>query len=111
MREMIGSVLIYLAALTTAQGGPLHEGAKNGDLAAIAAALDAGAAIEEQDKGATPLFLAVRSHHPEAAVIKRGAGVSKQSALGLPITVAILKGYADLMQLLTFEAHPMKLTG
>ncbi|TPI67681.1 ankyrin repeat domain-containing protein [Mesorhizobium sp. B2-8-9] len=102
MRELIGSVLIYLAALTTAQGSPLHEAAKNGDLAAIAAALDAGAAIEEQDKGATPLFLAVRSHHPEAAelLIKRGAGVSKESALGLPITVAVLKGYADLMQLL-----------
>ena len=73
MRGLIGSVLIYLGALATTQGGPLHEAVKSGDLTAIAAALDAGADIEEQDKGATPLFLAIRSEHPEAAelLVKR----------------------------------------
>ena len=102
MRELIGSVLIYLGALTTAQGGPLHDAAKSGDLAAIAAALDAGADIEEPEKGATPLFLAVRSGHPEAAelLIERGADVSKESTLGLPLTVAVLKNSVDLMRLL-----------
>ncbi|MBM2710294.1 ankyrin repeat domain-containing protein [Mesorhizobium caraganae] len=102
MRELIGSVLIYLGALATAQGGPLHDAAKSGDLAAIAAALDAGADIEEPEKGATPLFLAVRSGHPEAAelLIERGADVSKESTLGLPLTVAVLKNSVDLMRLL-----------
>ncbi|MER8454078.1 ankyrin repeat domain-containing protein [Mesorhizobium sp. M1428] len=102
MRELIGSVLIYLGALTVAQGGPLHKAAKNGDLAAIAAALDAGADIEEQDKGATLLFLAIRGGHPEAAelLIKRGADVNKESAIGLPLTVAVLKNSVDLMRLL-----------
>jgi cytochrome c2 len=102
MRELIGSVLIYLGALTTAQGGPLHEAAKSGDLAAIAAALDAGADIEEQDKGATPLFLAVRSGHAEAAelLIERGADINHESALGLPFTVAVLKSSIDMMRLL-----------
>ncbi|RWA59543.1 ankyrin repeat domain-containing protein [Mesorhizobium sp.] len=102
MRELIGSVLIYLAALTVAQSGPLHQAAKSGDLAAITAALNAGADLEEMEKGATPLFLAVRSGHPEAAelLIQRGADVNKESALGLPITVAVLKNSVDLMRLL-----------
>src|SRR5690606_1785943 len=56
MRELVGSVFIYLGALTIAQGGPLHDASKSGDLAAIAANLAAGADIEEQDRGVTPLF-------------------------------------------------------
>ncbi|MBP2448786.1 ankyrin repeat domain-containing protein [Rhizobium leguminosarum] len=102
MRELIGSVLLYLGALTAAEGGPLHEAVKSGDLTAIAAALDAGADIEEQDKGATPLFLAIRSGHPEAVelLIERGAGVNNQSAMGLPLTGAVLTNSVDLMRLL-----------
>ncbi|WP_245456549.1 ankyrin repeat domain-containing protein [Rhizobium hidalgonense] len=102
MRELIGSVLLYISALTAAEAGPLHEAVKSGDLTAITAALDAGADIEEQDKGATPLFLAIRSGHPEAVelLIKRGAGVNNQSALGLPITGAVLTNSVDLMRLL-----------
>lgn len=38
------------------QGGPLHEAVKSGDPTAIAAALDAGADIEEQDKGSQSSF-------------------------------------------------------
>ncbi len=109
MRELISTVLIYLGALTIAQGGPLHDAAKSGDLVAIAAALDAGAGIEEQYKGATALFLAVSGNHPEAAklLIERGADVNNEAAVGLPITVAVLKNYADLMQiLLTHGADP-----
>ena len=102
MRGLIGSVLIYLGALATTQGGPLHEAVKSGDLTAIAAALDAGADIEEQDKGATPLFLAIRSEHPEAAelLVKRGANVNKESAIGLPITGAVLNNSVVLMRVL-----------
>lgn len=102
MREMVAFLLIFSGALTAAQASPLHEAAKSGDLAAITAALDAGADIEEQDKGAAPLFLAVRSGHPEAAelLIKRGADVNHESALGLPITVAVLRNSVDLMRLL-----------
>src|SRR5262245_17672659 len=102
MRELIVAVLIHLGALTIAQAGPLHEAAKNGDLAAITAALDAGADIDEQHKGATPLFLAVRSGHAEAAelLIERGADVNHASAIGLPITVAVLTNAADMIQLL-----------
>jgi len=34
MRRLIASVLIYSSVLATSQGGPLHEAAKTGDLAA-----------------------------------------------------------------------------
>ena len=102
MRGLIASALICLGTVTNAQAGPLHDAAKSGDLTAIAAALDAGADIEEQEKGATPLFLAARGGHLEAAelLIKRGADVNKEAPLGLPITVAVLKGYPDLIRLL-----------
>lgn len=102
MRGLIGSLLICLGALSTTQAGPLHDAVKSGDLNAIASALDAGADIEEQEKGATPLFLAVRSGHAEAAelLIKRGADVNKESALGMPMTVAVLKDAADMIRLL-----------
>ncbi len=102
MRGLVASVFIYLIVLTSSHAGPLHDAVSKGDLAAIAAALDAGADIEEQDKGATPLFLAVRSDHPQAAelLIERGANVNHESAIGLPITGAVLKGSPDLIQIL-----------
>ena len=102
MRGLLGSLLILLGAVTAAHGGALHDAAKSGDLTAITAALDAGADIEEQEKGATPLFLAVRSGHVEAAelLIKRGADVNKEAVLGLPMTVAVLKNAPDMIRLL-----------
>ncbi len=102
MREFVASIVIYLGALASAQGGPLHDAAKTGDLAAIAAALDSGADIEEQEKGTTPLFLAVRSGQRQAAelLIERGADVNKEAKLGLPITVAVLKNSVDMIRLL-----------
>ncbi len=102
MRELVGSVFIYLGALTIAQGGPLHDASKSGDLAAIAANLAAGADIEEQDRGVTPLFLAVRSGQRKAAelLIERGANVNNASAIGLPLTIAVMTNSVDLIQLL-----------
>ncbi|WP_244604728.1 MULTISPECIES: ankyrin repeat domain-containing protein [Mesorhizobium] len=102
MRGLFASFLILVCAVTTANGGALHDAAKTGDLKAITAALDAGADIEEQEKGGTPLFLAVRSGHVEAAelLIKHGADVNKEAVLGLPITVAVLKDAADMIRLL-----------
>lgn len=109
MREFLGILFVYLSAVTLAHGAALHDAAKRGDLAAIVTALDAGADIEEQQKGVTPLFLAVSNGHPEAAelLIDRGADVNHESALGLPITVAVLKNSVDLIRLLiTHGADP-----
>ncbi|OWV75530.1 hypothetical protein ATY77_30860 [Rhizobium sp. R634] len=102
MRGLIGGIFVYLSVLAISHAGQLHEAAKSGDLTALAAALDQGADIEEQDKGATALLLAVRSGNREAAelLIARGADVNKQSGLGLPLTAAVLNNSADLIRLL-----------
>ena len=54
---------------------PIHNAAKTGDVAAITAALDAGADVNASDGTATPLYFAVRRGHLEAAklLIERGA--------------------------------------
>ncbi|RUU08878.1 ankyrin repeat protein, partial [Mesorhizobium sp. M6A.T.Ca.TU.002.02.2.1] len=52
----------------------IHDAAKEGDVAAIMAALDAGAGVDESNGQATPLYLAVRGGHFAAAkmLIERG---------------------------------------
>ena len=44
----------------TSQAAVIHEAAKKGDVAAVAAALDAGANVNERDGFATPLYYAVQ---------------------------------------------------
>jgi hypothetical protein len=68
------------------QAAAIHEAAKKGDVAAIAAALDAGVGVNESDGTATPLYYAVRRGHLAAArlLIERGADVNASSALGTP---------------------------
>ncbi|TGS53895.1 hypothetical protein EN826_033620, partial [Mesorhizobium sp. M1D.F.Ca.ET.183.01.1.1] len=58
-----------------ARAAAIHDAAKKGDVAAITAALDAGAGIDESDGNATALYFAVRTSHIEAAklLIERGA--------------------------------------
>jgi cytochrome c len=102
MRKVVTCGLVFLFVTASSQAGQLHDAAKSGDLTSIAAALDAGADIEGQDKGATPLFLAVRGLHAEAAalLIARGASVNTPSKIGLPITAAVLKSAPDLVRLM-----------
>jgi hypothetical protein len=55
----------------------IHDAAKKGDVAAISAALEAGANINESDGAATPLYYAVQGAQFGAAklLIERGADV------------------------------------
>jgi len=64
--------------------------------------MNKGTEIEELEKGASRLFLAVRSGHVEATelLIKRRADVHKEAVLGLPMAVAVLKNAADMVRLL-----------
>ena len=81
----------------------IHDAAKKGDVAAITAALDAGAGVNESDGNATPLYFAVRTGHIEAAklLIERGADVNAQSTWGPPVMAAVGKGKKiDLLNLL-----------
>ncbi|ANT51052.1 ankyrin repeat domain-containing protein [Mesorhizobium amorphae] len=87
----------------------IHDAAMNGDVAAITAALDAGADIDENDGTATPLYFAVWMGHVEAAklLIERGADVNAQTTGGPPLMAAVGPGKIDLLKLLLErEADP-----
>ncbi|MER8482746.1 ankyrin repeat domain-containing protein [Mesorhizobium sp. M1322] len=80
----------------------IHDAAMNGDVAAITAALDGGAGIDESDGTATPLYFAVWMGHIEAAklLIERGADVNAQTTGGPPLMAAVGTGKIDLLKLL-----------
>ena len=82
----------------------IHDAAVKGDVAAITAALDAGAGVDESDGKATPLYLAVRGGHLAAAklLMERGAdaNVAPTPLLGPPLMPALAKRRVDLINLL-----------
>ena len=84
--------------------GTLHDAAKKGDLAAIAAALEAGSKVDEIDGTgkATALYYSVTAGHLEATrfLISRGADVNHNSNWGVPILNAAFKGYSEILKLL-----------
>lgn len=49
----------------------IHDAAQNGEVAAITAALNAGAGVDESDGNATPLYFAVFTGHVQAAKTAR----------------------------------------
>jgi len=93
-------LLLHFSILSHA--ADIHDAAMNGDVAAITAALDAGAAIDESDGSATPLYYAVWIGHNEAAklLVERGADVNAQTAWGPPLIAAVGIGKVDLLNLL-----------
>ncbi|MER9138329.1 ankyrin repeat domain-containing protein [Mesorhizobium sp. M0830] len=82
----------------------IHDAAMKGDVTAIAAALDAGASVDESDGHATPLYLADRDGHFAAAklLMARGADVNAvtDSRLGPALMPALAKRRIDLVNLL-----------
>src|SRR5690606_2663264 len=85
------------------QAAALHDAAKKGDTAAITAALDAGADVNEPDKFATPLYYAVSRQHLHAArlLVERGADVNAGSKIGgPPLKSAVAKSRSELIVLL-----------
>ena len=57
MRRFLLLILIMYVVPSLSFAAPIHDAAKAGDVAAITAALDAGADVNGIDGGATPLFL------------------------------------------------------
>lgn len=82
----------------------IHEAAKNGDVAAIAAALDAGADVNDAEGSPSPLYHAVRRGHLDAAkfLIERGADVNAdEKKRGVsPLMAAVAKNKIELIELL-----------
>jgi cytochrome c len=99
---MLLSVFFCLIPLTS-QAAAIHDAAKKGDTVAIAAALDAGANVNEPDGFATPLYYAVSRQHLDASklLIDRGADVNTGSKIGgPPLKAAIAKKKLELITLL-----------
>ena len=79
MREVLLFILLVLVHIPiVSHAAAIHDAAMKGDVAAITAALDAGAGVDESDGSATPLYLAVRGGHIAAAklLMERGADVN-----------------------------------
>jgi cytochrome c len=94
--------LLLLHIPIVSHAAAIHDAAMEGDVAAITAALDAGADVDESDGSATPLYLAVFMGHIQAAklLLERGADVNAQTALGSPLMAAMGIDKIDLLNLL-----------
>lgn len=103
MRDVLLFILIVLFP-NVSHAAAIHDAATKGDVAAITAALDAGAGVDESDGKATPLYLAVRGGQFAAAklLIERGADVNAAPtpALGPALMPALAKRRIDLIKLL-----------
>ena len=103
MRRFLLLILMMYLAPSMSLAAPIHDAAKTGDVAAITAALDAGADIDASEGGGTPLYFAVKKGHLAAAklLIERGADVNVGSNYwGDLLTIATAKLRVDLMTLL-----------
>lgn len=103
MRAGMLLLICFCLIPLTSQAAAIHDAAKKGDIAAIAAALDAGANVNEPDGYATPLYYAVSRQHLDAAklLIERGADVNAGSKIGgPPLMAAVAKNKLELITLL-----------
>src|SRR5688572_3723938 len=102
MRRFLLLIPLLLVPIVS-HAAAIHDAAIKGDVAAIAAALDAGADINESDGKATPLYLAVRGGHAAAVqlLMERGADVNAApTLLGPALMPALAKRRVDLIKLL-----------
>lgn len=100
--DLIFFLILFLPIAPTSQAADIHEAAKKGDVAAIAAALDAGADANVSNGIATPLYYAIDRAHLEAAklLIARGANVNLAAKWGPPLLVAAESGKPEFVKLL-----------
>ena len=103
MRWCFGCLIAILALTSPAAAAPIHNAAKEGDVPAITAALEAGADVNGSDGWATPLWYAARRGHEDAAklLIARGADVNLTTkSSGSPLLGAIERKSGVLVKLL-----------
>ena len=103
MRWYVGCLIAIFALAAPAAAAPIHDAAKNGDVPALTAALEAGADVNESDGWATPLWYAARRGHEDAAklLIARGADVNLTTkSSGPPLLGAIERKNGILVKLL-----------
>ena len=87
--------VMFLCSLThSVMAGVLHDAVKKGDIAGIAAAIAAGANVNESDGLATPLYLSAIRANAEAVklLIERRADVNLPTEFGMPLHGAAMTG-------------------
>ncbi|WP_353646128.1 ankyrin repeat domain-containing protein [Mesorhizobium sp. WSM2239] len=115
MRAGMLLLICFCLIPMTSQAAAIHDAAKKGDIAAIAAALDAGANVNESDGLAAPLHYAINRQRLDAAklLIERGADVNAVSKIGgTPLMAAVAKNRFEFITLLLAHgANPNSTAG
>lgn len=101
MRLVLSALLLVTVGLASVSAAALHDAARNGDVAAIADALDGGADVNADD-GGTALYIAARRGHLEAVrlLIERGADVNMQTRSGTALLAAVTRSKSEMIKLL-----------
>ena len=85
MKHLLLTTIAAVVLATTAFADPIHDAAKNGDLAGVQAELDKGVDVNAKSRTATtPLHYAAAYGHEEIAklLIAKGANVNAKDGIG-----------------------------
>jgi cytochrome c len=95
-------LMCFCLAPLPAKAAAIHDAAKKGDMAGIAAALDGGADVNQIDGLVTPLYVAAINSNPEAVklLITHGADVNLPTKFGAPLHAAAQRGCLACVKLL-----------
>ena len=104
MKHIIITTIVAVLLVGTAFADPIHDAAKNGNLAGVQAQLDAGADVNAKDKNEwTPLHNAATQGHKEIVelLLAKGADVNAKHKYGLtPLHRAAFYGHKEVVQML-----------
>ena len=104
MKHLLLTTIAAVVLVGTAIADPIHDAARDGDLAGVQAELDKGVDVDtKDDNGSTPLHEAARNGHKEIAelLIANGADMNANSDNGeTPLDLAILVGRDEIADLL-----------
>ena len=106
MRSILLTTIAAVVLVGTVFADPIHDAARNGDLAGVQAELDKGVDVDESDDswpGMTPLHYAADEGHTEVVelLIANGADVNAKDENGrTPLHLATYWGEKEIVELL-----------
>ena len=107
MSKVAAASILIFAGTMSAFAGPLHDAARDGDLADAKAQIAVGAEMNSLgDSGETPLILAILNGHNDVAafLVEQGADIQARNRGGFtPLHAAAYVGNLDIAELLVAE--------
>ena len=106
MKHLLLTTIAAVVLVRTVFADPIHDAARNGDLAGVQAELDKGVDVDESDDswpGMTPLHYAADEGHTEVVelLIANGADMNaKDEDESTPLHLAAYWGGKDIVELL-----------